>query len=144
MAKTSKMLNLPKDFESTIIYDSEQLDLLIRETGKNIKNERLKRGMSIVELSMLANIDPAHLYRIECGRSKVGLEGLLKIVVAFDMPIDKIIPIAFEPKHHTASEKFREIVKPLDQKALNCLLYFLDDWVRWEMNRQNQKNNEES
>lgn len=140
MARHNKVYEAPTEYENTIIYDAEKLDLLIREAGKNIKNERLKRQMSILELSMMTNIDVTHLYRIESGQSKVGIEGLLKIVVAFDMPLDKIIPIAYAPREYSASERFREIIKPLDQTSINCLLYFLEDWVKWQMKKQNEQN----
>ena len=71
---------------NTDVYNDQLLETLIQGIGKNIREERLKRDMSIVDLSKITNIDRRQLYRIESGENKIGLLCLMKVMIALEIP----------------------------------------------------------
>lgn len=75
-----------------VVYDDKLLETMILGIGKNIREERLRRDMSLVDLSKLTNIDRRQLYRIESGENKIGLLCLMKVMIALEIPVSMILP----------------------------------------------------
>jgi len=71
---------------NTDVYNDQLLDTMILDIGKNVREERLRRDLSVNDLSIIANINPRHLYKIESGENKIGLLCLIKIMIALKMP----------------------------------------------------------
>ncbi len=63
--------------------------IILRERmGESIRNLRLQRGLTQVELARLADISPSNLARIEDGRYSVGLDILNQIANALGVAIE--------------------------------------------------------
>lgn len=65
-------------------------DIIVKNIAKNIKEQRLEKGVSCLELSERTGIDLSHIYRIEKGTRKVGLDALLRISIALDISIMEV------------------------------------------------------
>jgi transcriptional regulator with XRE-family HTH domain len=115
----------------TVIFDDEQMGLLMNEIGKNIRRERMKQNLSFNELSALTGIHPSHLYKVEHGINNVGLSTILKIAIAFDLPLNKLIPMALMHQP-TNGEMFDDITRGLTPASCNYLLDMARAYVTTE------------
>lgn len=64
---------------------------LIKNIGQNIRYERLKRDLTIEELSEIINIAPGFLGLIERGQRGTSLSNLIKISKFFKISLDDLI-----------------------------------------------------
>lgn len=78
----NKMLTMNKD---------EILSKQYSEITNNIKRIRLEKNISIEKLAEMADIDKSHIYKIENGSRKIGLDALLKLTLALDVRVSDII-----------------------------------------------------
>ncbi len=106
----------------TFCYDDIKLDLLMKDTGRRIQEERQKRNLSLVQLSHLSNVSPSHLNRIENGQRRAGIEPLLKICKALSISIMDILPIENTSHLLTNGERFERVTKNCSLKSINFLL----------------------
>lgn len=58
--------------------------------GKNLREARLKRGLSQNALARLAEMEPSHITRIEMGKANVGDERRIRIAVALGVRVEDI------------------------------------------------------
>jgi len=72
------------------VYDEEWINNQISEIGKNIREERLRRDLSVNDLSLISNINIRQLYKIESGENKIGLKGIMRIIIALDISPNKL------------------------------------------------------
>lgn len=72
------------------VYDEDWLEGQISSLGKNIREERLKRDLSLKDLSLITNINKRQLYKIESGENKIGLKGVLRIMIALEIQPNKL------------------------------------------------------
>ena len=107
-------------------FDEEKLDVMLREIGTRVKNERIRHNMSVNQLAECANLNITHVYRTESGEKPLGLKGLIKIAIALNMPISYFIPIEenkFAPSSGAA--KFIELTRDFDEETLEFVFDFL-------------------
>jgi DNA-binding XRE family transcriptional regulator len=69
----------------------EKLDVL-KKIGQNIKNARLEKGLTQVDLvgKIEAKIDTTNISRIEKGRTNATIHTLYRISQALDVPLSQI------------------------------------------------------
>lgn len=79
-----------------LVYDEEQLKNLIINIGKNVKAERESKNYSISQLCERANISSLHLCRIEKGVNPISVSTLIKISIALNIPVTRLIPETLE------------------------------------------------
>lgn len=79
-----------------LVYDEEQLKNLIINIGKNVKVERKSKNYSISQLCERANISSLHLCRIENGVNPISVSTLIKISIALNIPVTRLIPETLE------------------------------------------------
>lgn len=119
----------------TFCYDDDKMDLLLKDTGRRIREERLKRNLSLIQLSHLSNVSASHINRIENGTRKVGIEPLLKISRALDVPFTNMLPLEEGPHLMTNGERFERIVENCSVKQINFLLE-MADFFAGELNKE--------
>lgn len=64
----------------------------ITKVGSIIKEERVKRNLTVTELAEKAKINMTHLYRIENNEKPIGLKALLCVAKALNCSIDSLFP----------------------------------------------------
>lgn len=106
----------------TFCYDDDKMHLLLKDIGRRIQEERMKRNLSLFQLAHLSNVSPSHLNRIENGQRRPGIEPLLKICAALSVSVMDIMPIEHAPHLVTNGERFERITKGCSLKAINFLL----------------------
>ena len=79
-----------------LVYDEEQLKNLIINIGKNVKVERESKIYSISQLFERSNISSLHLCRIEKGTNPISVSTLIKISIALNIPVTRLIPETLE------------------------------------------------
>ncbi len=116
----------------TFCYDDIKLDLLMKDVGNRIQEERIKRNISITQLAALSNVSHSHINRIENGQRKPGLEPLLKICTALSISIMDVLPIEQAQHIITNGERFDRITKNSSIKVINLLLDMAEKMVKIE------------
>jgi len=64
----------------------------LKRTGERIKEVRLQKKLSQVELGYLCGFDKPNMSRIESGGNNLTLKTLLKIAEALKVPIKDLMP----------------------------------------------------
>ncbi|MBS9461775.1 helix-turn-helix transcriptional regulator [Flagellimonas sp. 389] len=67
-------------------------DEVLRKIGENVKNVRLKKGLTQVDLvgRIEARIDTTNISRIEKGRTNATIHTLFRISEALEVPLSEI------------------------------------------------------
>lgn len=60
--------------------------------AKNIHSIRLKRRISVHELSVLSGINACHIYRIEKNEKHVGLDSIVKLANGLGVSVEDLMP----------------------------------------------------
>lgn len=59
--------------------------------GSNIRDERLRRGISQRRLALMTGTSRSYLWKMEAGRADVGLDVLIRIARALDVPVRDLV-----------------------------------------------------
>lgn len=125
------------DSVGTFIFSPEDINLVLREIGKNVRKFRMKYGISIGQLADLAGITKATLYKIESGSTGIGLVVLLKISYVLQLPLDNFIPFLYpdsqdSKKRKSLGERIDEISYGTTKEAKLFILNFVKNFVKYE------------
>lgn len=63
----------------------------IKKFGKNLKNIRMKRGLTLLQVEDLGWINHKHLHRIEMGHKDVNLSTLIKICRVYSVSVNEVL-----------------------------------------------------
>lgn len=78
------------------LYDfshMETTESILHRIGENVRNLRMKKKLSLRELSYLCNIDNSKISKIESGKTNITVATLLEIATALDVsPADLLKP----------------------------------------------------
>ncbi|TDD79863.1 XRE family transcriptional regulator [Actinomadura rubrisoli] len=79
---------------------SEEFDTVLAAVGPRLRELRRRRGATLTALSETTGIPVSTLSRLESGHRKPGLELLLPLARAYQMPLDELIgaPAAADPR----------------------------------------------
>lgn len=95
-------------------------DLIIRNIAINIKKKRLEQNISVHQLSELANIDYAYIYKIEKGERRIGLDALLRITDALNIEIADVFKLSdYERFELENEEEYKKL-------CISRFTYFID------------------
>ena len=72
--------------------DQEKISEYLISLGKKIKEAREEKKITQTQLSKLSGIEPAHLSRIEGGKTNPTITSLLSIAEALEMPLIQFCP----------------------------------------------------
>src|SRR5262249_3511106 len=103
------------------------LPAVYREIGRRVQALREARGLTQAQLAARVHTGVASLAKIEAGTRRAGLEKLTAIAIAFDVPIEHIVPPP-PPRRATRSQQdlhvheLIEIIHGLDPAAIRSLL----------------------
>ena len=59
--------------------------------GSNIRAERMRRGISQRQLALMTGTSRSYLWKLETGRADVGLDVLLRVARALDVPVRELV-----------------------------------------------------
>lgn len=74
----------------SLIYDEKKLEKRMEGVGARIKEERLKRNISISKLAELSNLSLSCISKAE-SHCRIGLKALLKIAAALEIPAGQLL-----------------------------------------------------
>lgn len=134
--ETRDMTLIDNKILNSYCLDDAVLKSAMIQIGKRISEEREKQNYTIADISLMTNLDVAHLYRIEKGERSIGLKVLMKISFCLNCPIDTFIP--FEAKRQlTTGERFELATAGASQKTINELLKLAEVYTRYN-NEENK------
>lgn len=107
--------------EITSAYDDNMLDKYIKEIGRQIYINRVKRDWSVEHLSDRAGVSKINLYKIENGTARIGLMTLLKVSIALGVTVDELLPET-NMREKTAVAQFRKITSGLSSECTNSII----------------------
>lgn len=87
----------------------------------NIRTIRIQKGISIEALAINTGVDKSHLYRVEKGSKKIGLDALRRIAVVLEVPLSRLLVNATTIEER---EEIREIDLILHSLDHNEIIYF--------------------
>jgi transcriptional regulator with XRE-family HTH domain len=97
---------------------SPAIAAVLAEVGPRLKRVRVRRGVTLTELAAATGISKSTLSRLETGQRKPGLELLLPIAQAHQVPLDELVgaPEVGDPRIRPKPRKRNgRIVVPLTQ-----------------------------
>ena len=97
--------------------------------GKRIKEERLKKELSQIQLAELMDISVAYLSRIEIGKTEVSLKRLMEICNILGIASSKILEGSISDESNYLNKEFKEILSECDTKKKN-LIYNMSKLIR--------------
>ena len=62
-----------------------------RKFGRKVRDTRLARDLSQVDLALMIGTDRGQISRIEKGEINAGIDTYIKLAAAFDVPITELI-----------------------------------------------------
>ncbi|MFB9832488.1 helix-turn-helix domain-containing protein [Actinoallomurus acaciae] len=79
---------------------SDEMDTVLAAVGPRLRELRHRRGVTLTALSQTTGIAVSTLSRLESGHRKPGLELLLPLAKAYQMPLDELVgaPSALDPR----------------------------------------------
>ncbi|ASW56303.1 helix-turn-helix domain-containing protein [Plantactinospora sp. KBS50] len=82
---------------------TDDLDTVLAAVGPRLRELRRRRNITLTALSETTGIPLSTLSRLESGQRKPGLELLLPLARAYQMPIDELIgsPSGLDPRVHS-------------------------------------------
>lgn len=113
--------------EEKDVLTEEGMNHVIVDVGRRIKEERVKRGMSMSRLAELANVSTSHISKVETAKCEIGLKSLIKIATALEMNASDFLPEAERASGMTNGgltngERFDLITKGVSHKKVELAL----------------------
>ena len=99
------------DIKDRLKYEDNKMDVQLSEIGKRVKQARLAKGMSQMELAEAVGISVSFLSNIEVGRQSMNIKTLIAISDTLDVSTDWILR---NDTRAATSVTAEEIAKELD------------------------------
>lgn len=112
--------------------NDELLNAALLQVGKKITEEREKQNYTIADISLMTNLDTAHLYRIEKGERIIGLKALLKIAFCLNRPISDFLPLEFQ--YLSPAQRFELAISGASPEIINELMQMIEIYVKYQKN----------
>ena len=106
----------------SICTSDERLEDLLMEIGRRLKEERIKKGYSVSELSQLSGVAATIIYRIESSINTVGLRSLLRLMWSLNVSPAQLIPFDEYAHSKTFGDVIEEMTSNLSPKQKQYLL----------------------
>lgn len=118
----------------TFVFSKEDINLILREIGKNVRKYRMKYNLSIDKLANLAGITKGTLYKVEKGSTGIGLVVLLKISYVLQIPISDFVPFSYSESKERKSlgETIDDICCGMPKESELFVLNFVKNFVKHE------------
>ena len=79
-----EMRNMKSSYIESPIYNDEEMERIIGGIAQNIRIQMDKEHISLRDLEMRSGVCFSHLSRMFNGRSRIGLDALIRIAAAFE------------------------------------------------------------
>lgn len=106
----------------SICTSDERLEDFLMEIGRRLKEERIKKGYSVSELSQLSGVAATIIYRIESSTNPVGLRSLLRLMWSLNVSPAQLIPFDEYAHSKTFGDVIEEMTSNLSPKQKQYLL----------------------
>lgn len=116
-----EMKNMRASYLESAIYNDEEMQRIFDGITQNIRIQMDKEHVSLRDLEMRSGVCFSHLSRLFNGRSRIGLDALIRIAAAFEMSPTDFFPYD-RNQRMTNGQKFDEITRGMDLKSSNFLL----------------------
>jgi len=68
------------------------MEIELKEFGKNLRDARKKKGLTLDELAVISELDSKQIGKIENGLVDIRLKTLIKLIRALDVAPNDLIP----------------------------------------------------
>lgn len=96
----------------------------LRQIGANIRYERTKRGLTIVDLAHILDLAPGFIGSVERGNKCTSLQNLMTIAELFDLTLDQLVTWDIE-EFETSKDSTVQSVKETPAKLIYTIFYML-------------------
>lgn len=110
--------------------DDAKMDCVLKEIGRRVCTEMHNQKLTIADLVDMTGIATTHLYRIESGKSIIGLKALIKVAYALDRPIQDFIPFEEPVNQFDVSEKFRTLTSGFTTEQMDFVFQFIENFKK--------------
>lgn len=73
--------------------NDEYIEMVYKNISQNLRKEREKQGMTVIQLERKSGIDRTAIYKMENNKRRFGLENLLKICLALNIRLGDLYDI---------------------------------------------------
>lgn len=86
------------------------MDIDYKSIGRNIKEFRIKKGLTQVKLGEKSGVEPSNISHIERGATKVSLPTLVSIANALEVSLDEIVYESLTKNEHIIVNIINELL----------------------------------
>ncbi len=106
----------------------------LKKIGLQLKEERIKQGISIGQLALISGVHYVTICRYEEGIREINFETFIKVIFVLQIKISDLFP--YDKPNDYASERFEHLVKDLNAKSIHYIFNTVAIMVE-----HNEKNN---
>ena len=118
----------------SLIYDDEKMQRYLASVGERIYKERARKGLSIGKLSELSNLSASCICKVESAQSEISLKALLKIAVALDVSVSRLLEDKKEDACPCVSlaclQRFENLLGGADAEVVDAVLGIADEFMQ--------------
>lgn len=114
--------------DNEIHIDMDKVNLLI---AKRINNERMKKKLSIGQLSRLSGVDASHINRVEMGTRNLSFNAGIRLCIALEINLNDLYMIGEEKEDSISNRlgKIQDIIHTLSKQEFNEILNVIQETV---------------
>lgn len=113
----------------SICTSDELMQSFLKDIAKKLRGERCRQDMDVSTLSSLAGVSDSVIYRYERGSNQISLQVLIKIALALNLDIAKVISINTSQKEETVGEKFSYMVRNQSRESVDFILDIIANMI---------------
>ena len=119
--------NIQKGYTITLykVLSGDIMDIDYKSIGRNIKEFRIKKGLTQVKLGEKSGVEPSNISHIERGATKVSLPTLVSIANALEVSLDEIVYNSLIINKHIYVKEIDELVGDCDPKELSSIIQII-------------------
>lgn len=108
----------------------------LKKIGQQLKEERIKQGISIKQLALISGVRYIVICRYEDGIREINFEALIKIAFVLQIKISDLFP--YDKPYDYACEQFEYLVHNQDTKLINFILNMVAAMVGYNEQNNNK------
>ena len=113
----------------SICTSDELMQSFFKDIAKKLREERCRQDMDVSTLSALAGVSDSVIYRYERGATQISLQVFIKIALALNLDIAKVISINTSQKEETVGEKFSYMVRNQSRESVDFILEVIANMI---------------
>ena len=116
--------NIQKGYTITLykVLSGDIMDIDYKSIGRNIKEFRIKKGLTQVKLGEKSGVEPSNISHIERGATKVSLPTLVSIANALEVSLDEIVYESLTKNEHIAIKEINELISDCERNELAAMI----------------------